>query len=65
MQEFNRTFRKSYNAYAAYTEQEAEWGKNYGVKIQKDTLQEKIQNYQKQMHQPSERILRQNDRGAG
>jgi len=64
VQELNKAFHKSYSAYAAYREQEAEWEKIYGIKAQEDTIQDKIQKFQKKIYQQNEQIPKQKDRGA-
>lgn len=64
VQEFNRTYHKSYSAYITYRGQEAEWEKNYGIKAQDDTIQEKIENYKRRIYHQKEQIPQRKDRGA-
>ncbi len=64
VQELYKIYHQSHNAYIAYREQEAEWEKIYGIKAQEDTIQDKIQKFQKKIYQQNEQIPKQKDRGA-
>ncbi len=68
VQEFNRTFHKSYNAYADYREQEAAWKKSCGESIHtqdKESVYDKLINPPKKTadYQP-QKTVKSKDRGA-
>lgn len=68
VQEFNRTFHKSYNAYVAYREQEAEWNRSYGTdrhKQDKESVYERLKNQPKRTADyQQQRTVMCKDRGA-
>lgn len=62
--DFYKAFAVAKSAYADYRDRADNWKKIYGIKAQKDTMQEKIQNLQRRICQQKEQMPQRKDRGA-
>lgn len=63
--DFYKSYHTAKTDYIAYQEKVADWEKTYGKKIPKDTLYNKLQNFQKEtMNRQSDKATRSNSRGA-
>lgn len=65
VQDFYRAYHTAKNAYADYQEKAAKWEETYGTKTKRDTVHNRIQNYQRdQSSQQSEQTTKRKDRGV-
>ena len=65
VQDFYRTYHTAKNAYADFQEKVAKWEENYGTKAKRDTVHNRIQNYQKEQSvRQSEQATQRKDKGA-
>ncbi|MDE7200712.1 MAG: MobA/MobL family protein [Lachnospiraceae bacterium] len=63
--DFYKSYHTAKTDYIAYQEKVADWEKTYGKKIPKDTLYNKLQNFQKKtMNRQSDKATRSNSRGT-
>lgn len=65
VQDFYRAYHAAKNAYADDQEKATKWEETYGTKVKRDTVRNRIQNYQREESaRQSERTTQRKDRGA-
>ena len=65
VQDFYRAYHAAKSAYADYQEKEAKWEGTYGTKVKRDTVHNRIQNYQREEStRQSKRSTHRKDKGA-
>lgn len=65
MQDFYRFYLAAKNAYADYQNKAAKWKETYGTKLKRDTVHNRIQNYQRnESAQQSKQTTQRKDREA-